>query len=142
MMTLAKSTAPAQPVMAPMPVPESRYHGLAARFFRVPSADPKHAIVEVSGRPFPPTIEGGDLVCVDFTHTRLTCDSLYVVILDDGASSSPWIGVRRFQSTPDGWMLSEDHSGRPPQLMTQQDLWSMQIVGRIKQVFKAGGLGT
>lgn len=140
-MSLSNPFQAARSIEALPPVSKQRFDGLASRFLKAPCADPRHAIVEITGRPFPPTIEGGDLVCVDFTHTRLTCDSLYVVILDDGVLNSPWIGVRRFQSTPDGWLLSEDYSGRPPQLLTQQDIWAMQIVGRIKQVFKAGGPG-
>jgi hypothetical protein len=37
--------------------------------------------------------------------------------------------------------MSEELEGSRAYFMTQRTLDSMQVIGRIKQVFKAGGLG-
>lgn len=132
-MNLTRGTITPPPALTP-PMFRQPDMGLASKFFSAPSADPTHAIVEVRGCPLPPLINGDDLVCVDFTHTRLTCDSLYVIVFTDGPS--PWIGIRHFRCADEGWFLS-DASGSNPKLMKHADLICMQVIGRVKNVFKS-----
>ena len=114
--------------------------GPASRFLLPPCADPYHAIVEVVGTPFPPAINGGDLVCVDFTCNSLTCNSLYVIAINDALSQ--WIGIRRFNQTIAGEWLLFDGPDSAPRVMAYTDLMQIQVVGRVKDVFKSGGLAT
>jgi hypothetical protein len=124
-----------------MALPHPAELSLAARFLHAPSAHMHHAIVEVSGSPFPPLINASDLVCVDFTCTRLKDNALYVVILD-GGSPTQWIGIRRFTNTENGWFMSDDSSGSAPYPVAGPALSNLKVVGRVKDVFKAGGLSS
>ena len=109
---------------------------LASKAFCPPSIDPSGAIVEARHSIFPPQIEAGDMLCIDFTHTRLTHDSLYVIAFEN-MPWGPWIGIRRFQLTGAGWKMSEDASGDGPTVLSAETLQSMQVIGRIKQVYAA-----
>lgn len=107
---------------------------IAASVIHAPSADRCRAVVAVSGIPFPPLINAGDLICVDFTVTRLVGDSLYVIELHD--VFGPWVGIRRFQRMSDGWHMSEDRSGTV-QLMSRAQLASMRVIGHVVDVYQS-----
>lgn len=109
---------------------------LALQAFCPPSVDPSGAIVEARHSIFPPQIEAGDMLCIDFTHTTLTHDSLYVVAFTD-MHWGPWIGIRRFQLTASGWQMSDDVSGDGPTVLSAATLQNLQVIGRIKQVYAA-----
>lgn len=112
---------------------------LASKVFCPPSAEPSHAVVEAKNSIFPPQIQTGDLLCIDFTRNSLAHDGLYVVAIAD--QFGPWIGIRRFEKTATGWEMSEDLSGQPPTILSADTLQALQVVGHIKQVYSAQGKG-
>lgn len=105
---------------------------VAERAFRTPAAERDNAVLQVTHSAFPPDIESGDLICVDFTKTEVCCDGLFIVAA--GAEGEEWIGIRRFQLIPQGVLIS-NRPGEWEQLAAHVKA-NLQILGHIKAVYK------
>ena len=109
---------------------DNNLHQLGQRFFKTPSTDQSQAILHVSGSPYPPQVDMGDIVKVDFLQNRLINEGFYVITLD-----SEWIGIRMFSKKGRDWYL---HNWNSPeaQLVNEDIEATMTIVGKVEAVYK------
>lgn len=86
---------------------------------------------------YPPSIEAGDLVEVDFNVRTIFEDSLYLLVCngDHFAGGKPYAICRRFQRIPGGLRVDQTGHGQWEDFVPEH--WaSYQVCGRIKTVFK------
>lgn len=111
--------------------PSKRFEGVNA--FQAPPAIESDCMLQARDVCFAPWVTRGDYIKVDFTQTRLTKDSLYLVSVGIG-----YLAICGFHKGHDGWYVHESCDGRPRTVEMLEDRLpkEFQIIGLIRNVFE------
>jgi len=94
-----------------------------------------HIVPGSIGCCYPPQVDAGDLLEVDFDQRSLSSDGLYLVELIETSGGEKWRGCRRFQRKPGEWWI--DQSGdKEWSKISSVDAIGLRVVGYVREVYK------